>query len=122
MTTTTITTRLPADVKALMRALHLAHARAIAADVLVTFAQRWDSTEVIKALPAEESGGRSGAMLASRRSLQSHPSGFAELMPKTPPTATVDRLLQRCDDLEMNSPSYRLKERLNLVTGGEPMP
>jgi hypothetical protein len=63
----TTTTALPADVEALMRGLRLPHARAIAADVLATArAQRWDPTEVIKALLVEESAGRARSMLASR--------------------------------------------------------
>lgn len=37
-------------------------------------------------------------------------------------TAILDRLLHHCDALSINGPSYRLKDRLNLVTGGEPMP
>ena len=37
-------------------------------------------------------------------------------------TAILDRLLHHCDVLAINGPSYRLKDRLNLVTGGDPMP
>jgi DNA replication protein DnaC len=37
-------------------------------------------------------------------------------------TAILDRLLHHCDVLSINGPSYRLKDRLTLVTGGEPMP
>lgn len=37
-------------------------------------------------------------------------------------TAILDRLLHHCDVLAINGPSYRLKDRLNLVTGTEPMP
>ena len=37
-------------------------------------------------------------------------------------TAILDRLLHHCDVLTINGPSYRLKDRLTLVTGGEPMP
>jgi DNA replication protein DnaC len=37
-------------------------------------------------------------------------------------TAILDRLLHHCDVISINGPSYRLKDRLNLVTGGEPMP
>jgi DNA replication protein DnaC len=37
-------------------------------------------------------------------------------------TAILDRLLHHCDVLSINGPSYRLKDRLNLVTGGETMP
>lgn len=34
----------------------------------------------------------------------------------------LDRLLRHCDVLSINGPSYRLKDRRNLVAGGEPMP
>jgi DNA replication protein DnaC len=37
-------------------------------------------------------------------------------------TAILDRLLHHCDVLSINGPSYRLKDRLNLVTGGDAMP
>lgn len=37
-------------------------------------------------------------------------------------TAILDRLLHHCDVLAINGPSYRLKDRLTLLTGGEPMP
>ncbi len=37
-------------------------------------------------------------------------------------TAILDRLLHHCDVLNINGPSYRLKDRLDLVNGGEPMP
>ncbi len=36
--------------------------------------------------------------------------------------AILDRLLHHCDVININGPSYRLKGRLTLVTGGEPMP
>jgi len=53
MNTATSAAQLPSDLDALMRSLRLPHARAIAADVLATArAQRWDPTEVIKALLA----------------------------------------------------------------------
>jgi DNA replication protein DnaC len=69
-------TTLPADVEALMRKLRLPHARAIAADVLATArSQRWDPTEVIKALLAEESAGRARSMLASSRKAAGFPTG-----------------------------------------------
>ena len=73
---TTTATQLPVDVEALMRALRLPHARAIAADVLATArAQRWDPTEVIKALLTEETAGRARSMLASRRKAAGFPTG-----------------------------------------------
>jgi DNA replication protein DnaC len=34
-------------------------------------------------------------------------------------TAILDRLLHHCDVISINGPSYRLKDRLNLVTGGD---
>jgi DNA replication protein DnaC len=45
-------------------------------------------------------------------------------------TAILDRLLHHCDVLSINGPSYRLKDRMNLIaatgapatTGGEPLP
>jgi len=36
-------------------------------------------------------------------------------------TAILDRLLHHCEVIAINGPSYRLKDRLSLVTGGEPM-
>ena len=36
-------------------------------------------------------------------------------------TAILDRLLHHCDVININGPSYRLKDRLTLVAGGEPM-
>lgn len=76
MSATTITPQLPADVESLMRGLRLPHARAIAADVLATArSQRWDPTEVIKALLVEEVAGRARSMLASRRKAAGFPTG-----------------------------------------------
>src|SRR5262245_22778220 len=78
MTTTTAISaaQLPADVESLMRSLRLPHARAIAADVLATArAQRWDPTEVVKALLTEESAGRARSMLAARRKAAGFPTG-----------------------------------------------
>ncbi|HEX5877566.1 MAG TPA: IS21-like element helper ATPase IstB [Actinomycetota bacterium] len=37
-------------------------------------------------------------------------------------TAILDRLLHHCDVITINGPSYRLKDRLTLVTGGETVP
>ncbi|QDP94790.1 AAA family ATPase [Microlunatus elymi] len=37
-------------------------------------------------------------------------------------TAILDRLLHHCDVININGPSYRLKDRFNLTTGGETMP
>lgn len=59
-----------------MRGLRLPHARAIAAEVLATArSQRWDPTEVVKALLAEEVAGRARSMLASRRKAAGFPTG-----------------------------------------------
>jgi hypothetical protein len=72
----TTAAQLPADVETLMRGLRLPHARAIAADVLATArAQRWDPTEVIKALLTEETAGRARSMLAARRKAAGFPTG-----------------------------------------------
>jgi DNA replication protein DnaC len=76
MNTTITAAQLPSDLEALMRALRLPHARAIAADVLATArAQRWDPTEVVKALLTEETAGRARSMLASRRKAAGFPTG-----------------------------------------------
>jgi DNA replication protein DnaC len=76
MTTTITATQLPADVESLMKTLRLPHARAIAADVLATArAQRWDPTEVIKALLTEEAAGRARSMLTARRKAAGFPTG-----------------------------------------------
>jgi DNA replication protein DnaC len=37
-------------------------------------------------------------------------------------TAILDRLLHHCDVLTINGPSYRLKDRVSLTTGGPSMP
>ncbi len=36
-------------------------------------------------------------------------------------TAILDRLLHHCDVISINGPSYRLKDRISLVTGGDAM-
>ena len=38
------------------------------------------------------------------------------------PPAILDRLLHHSERLSTNGPSYRLKDRFDLVTAGEPMP
>ena len=74
--TTTSAAPLPADLEALLRGQRLPHARAIAAEVLATArSQRWDPTEVVKALLAEEVAGRARSMLASRRKAAGFPTG-----------------------------------------------
>jgi DNA replication protein DnaC len=37
-------------------------------------------------------------------------------------TAILDRFLHHCDTITINGPSYRLKDRTTLLTGGETMP
>jgi DNA replication protein DnaC len=37
-------------------------------------------------------------------------------------TAILDRLLHHCEVITINGPSYRLKDRTDLPTGGDPMP
>lgn len=67
---------LPPEMEALMRNLRLPHARAIAAEVLATArSQRWDPTEVLKALLTEEAAGRARSMLAARRKAAGFPTG-----------------------------------------------
>lgn len=67
---------LPADLEALMRSLKMPHARALAPDLIATArAQRWEPTEIIKALFTEEANGRARSMLASRRKAAGFPTG-----------------------------------------------
>jgi DNA replication protein DnaC len=37
-------------------------------------------------------------------------------------TAILDRFFHHCDTITTNGPSYRLKDRTTLLTGGETMP
>lgn len=67
---------LPADLEALMRQLKMPHARALAPELLATArSQRWEPSEVIKALLAEETAGRARSMLATRRKDAGFPTG-----------------------------------------------
>lgn len=67
---------LDGEVEALMRRLNMPYARALAPDLLATAkAQRWEPVEVVRALLAEESRGRSAAMLATRRKQAGFPTG-----------------------------------------------
>lgn len=67
---------LPADVETMMRSLKMPHARALAPELIATArAQRWEPTEVIKALFAEEISGRARSMLATRRKAAGFPTG-----------------------------------------------
>lgn len=67
---------LPADIEAMMRSLKMPHARALAPELIATArAQRWEPTEVIKALFSEEIRGRAASMLATRRKAAGFPTG-----------------------------------------------
>jgi DNA replication protein DnaC len=67
---------LPADLEALLRRLRMPHLRRHAPDVLATAkAQRWDPTEVLKVLLAEEVAGRDRSALATRRAEAGFPTG-----------------------------------------------
>lgn len=67
---------LPADVEQLLRRLRLPHVRRHAPDVIATAkAQRWDPTEVLKTLLAEEVAGRDRSALATRRTAAGFPTG-----------------------------------------------
>ncbi|RFA11739.1 ATP-binding protein [Subtercola boreus] len=60
----------------MMRQLKMPYARALAPELLQTAkTQRWDPTEVIKALFVEEITGRSRSMLNSRRKAAGFPTG-----------------------------------------------
>ncbi|WP_373418387.1 IS21-like element helper ATPase IstB [Arthrobacter sp. BF1] len=67
---------LPADLEAMMRSLKMPHARALAPELIATArSQRWEPTEVIKALFTEEIRGRAASMLATRRKAAGFPTG-----------------------------------------------
>ena len=67
---------LPADLELLLRGLRLPHIRRHAPDVLATAkAQRWDPTEVLRALFTEEAAGRARSALATRRAAAAFPTG-----------------------------------------------
>jgi len=67
---------LPAELEALMRQLKMPHARALAPELIATArAQRWEPTEIIKALFTEEAAGRARSMLATRRKAAGFPTG-----------------------------------------------
>lgn len=67
---------LPAEVEQLLRRLRLPHVRRHAPEVLATAkAQRWDPTEVLKALLVEEAAGRDRSALATRRTAAGFPTG-----------------------------------------------
>ncbi|WP_301182499.1 IS21-like element helper ATPase IstB [Subtercola boreus] len=67
---------MPAELEAMMRQLKMPYARALAPELLQTAkTQRWDPTEVIKALFVEEITGRSRSMLNTRRKAAGFPTG-----------------------------------------------
>ena len=67
---------LPADLEALLRRMRLPHMRTAAPDILATArAQRWDPTEIIKALLVEEVTGRERSALRTRRTAAGFPTG-----------------------------------------------
>ncbi|GAA5102897.1 IS21-like element helper ATPase IstB [Haloechinothrix salitolerans] len=64
------------EVTALSRRLKLPHLRKALAEVIPTAkAQRWDPTEVVRVLLAEEAAGRDAAALRTRRKRAGFPSG-----------------------------------------------
>jgi DNA replication protein DnaC len=74
--TTNTAPPLPAELEAMMRQLKMPYARALAPELLQTAkTQRWDPTEVIKALFVEEITGRSRSMLNTRRKAAGFPTG-----------------------------------------------
>jgi DNA replication protein DnaC len=67
---------LPDDLEALLRRMHLPYIRQAAPEVLATAkAQRWDPTEVLRVLLAEEVAGRERSALATRRAQAAFPTG-----------------------------------------------
>jgi DNA replication protein DnaC len=67
---------LDAELERLLRRMRLPHIRRAAPDILATAkAQRWDPTEVLKALLVEEVAGRDRSALATRRTQAAFPTG-----------------------------------------------
>ena len=132
--TTTTTTRarratpastapaLPAELEALLRRMRLPYLRAAAPDVLATAkAQRWDPTEVLRVLIAEEVIGRDAATRRMRRKTANFPSGktFATWRPDDssipPPTQQALSTLEwigRAENLAVAGPSGTGKSHL----------
>lgn len=76
MNATTTAPALPAELERLMRQLKMPHARTIAPELIATAkSQRWEPTEVIKALFTEEVAGRARSTLATRRKAAGFPTG-----------------------------------------------
>jgi DNA replication protein DnaC len=67
---------LDAELERLLRRMRLPHIRRAAPEILATAkAQRWDPTEVLKALLVEEVAGRDRSALATRRTQAAFPTG-----------------------------------------------
>jgi DNA replication protein DnaC len=67
---------LDAELERLLRRMRLPHIRRAAPEILATAkAQRWDPTEVLKALLVEEVAGRDRSALATRRTHAAFPTG-----------------------------------------------
>jgi DNA replication protein DnaC len=67
---------LDAELERLLRRMRLPHIRRAAPEILATAkAQRWDPTEVLKALLVEEVAGRDRSALATRRTRAAFPTG-----------------------------------------------
>jgi len=67
---------LDAELERLLRRMRLPHIRRAAPEILATAkAQRWDPTEVLKALLVEEVTGRDRSALATRRTQAAFPTG-----------------------------------------------
>ncbi|AWH94202.1 IS21-like element helper ATPase IstB [Dietzia psychralcaliphila] len=76
VTTTATAPPLPEDLTAVLKRMRMPYLRAIAPDVLATAkAQRWDPTEVLRVLIAEEARGRDEATKAARRKSAGLPAG-----------------------------------------------
>ena len=75
-TTTMAAPPLPEDLTAVLKRMRMPYLRAIASEVLATAkAQRWDPTEVLRVLLAEEARGRDEATKAARRKSAGLPAG-----------------------------------------------
>ena len=67
---------LPEDLAAVLKRMRMPYLRAAAPDVLATArSQRWDPTEVLRVLLAEEARGRDEATRAARRKAAGLPAG-----------------------------------------------
>jgi DNA replication protein DnaC len=67
---------LPDELESLLRRLRLPHIRRTAPEVIATArAQRWEPTEILKALFTEELSGRERSALATRRKAAAFPTG-----------------------------------------------